>query len=519
MAEESVALSEESDGANAPPLKASTRTRSQQRIGRRLSSLLRMPSSAAKHINADQLASVVREGDLFIFKGKQVHDAVIRCCTRSSYNHVALVVNVGNELQLFESTAVGVIVCPLEFYMNSYYWTHMSQRFHRVVVRQLYTRSGRGISRDMRAELARYQDEMLGRAFNLNPISYMQAILELPMTEDLTAVFCSELVAGAYKRMGLLPPEIPAGRYLPRHFASARGAPLKLRNEARLGPERTILFQESPLFEASGSAGELEGSTIFASANARRTFASELSLGAEESRGSALSPDTARCASELSLGAEESRGSALSPPSLSSPSVAASETAPAAACPSHGPRAAFASKTSELSPPPPGVDVPTSAAASAAATSPSRAVGVQSSTTPSTAAFELSVAQISHRAPSRLPSMLSWIGGGPSRQASLVPTVRAMDPDVAKALLTHAFAVYMLRRWMRRCLRARARRLASAAGVAAGVAAGAGAGDVAAHSVRDNPHEPASAVGATMAQASAECEVSEIRVQMGANCE
>ena len=182
----------------------------------RSKSLLPPLGARVRPLHANTLHSAVREGDLFIFQGRALHDAVIRCCTRSSYNHVAMVVSVGGELHLFESTVCGVGLCPLEFYINSYYWTQMRALFHKVVVRELHTRDEcgwrRGVSREMHAELARYREEMLGRKFNMNPVSYMQALLSLPMTEDLTSVYCSELVAGAYKRLGLLPPTLAAGR-------------------------------------------------------------------------------------------------------------------------------------------------------------------------------------------------------------------------------------------------------------------------------------------------------------------
>lgn len=49
--------------------------------------------------------------------------------------------------------------------------------------------------------------------------------------EDLSSVFCSELVAAAYQRMDLLPVAPPSNDYTPVHFA---GQPLPLRHGARL---------------------------------------------------------------------------------------------------------------------------------------------------------------------------------------------------------------------------------------------------------------------------------------------
>ena len=73
-----------------------------------------------------------------LFKGKRAVDAGMRWFMKSEYNHSALVVNVHGELQLFEATASGVGCCPLEFYVNAFYWLEMSSRFHTIAVRRLY---------------------------------------------------------------------------------------------------------------------------------------------------------------------------------------------------------------------------------------------------------------------------------------------------------------------------------------------------------------------------------------------
>ena len=127
------------------------------------------------------------------------------------------------------------------------YWQYMRKQFHKVVVRKLTTASGRGISRTMRAELVRYQEEMLGRKFNLNLVTYMEAILAIPHREDMRTSFCSQLVAGAYKRLGLLPADRAASSYFPGDFSAKTSANLTLLAGAHLGREMTISFEHSPM--------------------------------------------------------------------------------------------------------------------------------------------------------------------------------------------------------------------------------------------------------------------------------
>ena len=65
---------------------------------------------------ADQLHSLLSDGDILLFRGRRVGDGCIRCFTRSEYNHAAIVLTIDRELHILEATSLGVDVCPLEFY-------------------------------------------------------------------------------------------------------------------------------------------------------------------------------------------------------------------------------------------------------------------------------------------------------------------------------------------------------------------------------------------------------------------
>ena len=54
--------------------------------------------------------------------------------------------------------------------------------------------------------------------------------------EDLSSLFCSELVAAAYKHMGVLNTTKPSSEFTPDDFTSARDSELVL-NFGRLEPE------------------------------------------------------------------------------------------------------------------------------------------------------------------------------------------------------------------------------------------------------------------------------------------
>ena len=57
--------------------------------------------------------------------------------------------------------------------------------------------------------------------------------------EDLSSLFCSELVAAAYQRMGLIKNDRPSNTYTPDDFSSARDASI-LNEGVELGSETYI---------------------------------------------------------------------------------------------------------------------------------------------------------------------------------------------------------------------------------------------------------------------------------------
>lgn len=69
----------------------------------------------------------------------------------------------------------------------------------------------------------------------------LRAVYDGPLgrnrTEDDSSYYCSELVAEAYQRMGLLPTSPPANEYTPHDFSSERKEPLSLLLDATLDAE------------------------------------------------------------------------------------------------------------------------------------------------------------------------------------------------------------------------------------------------------------------------------------------
>ena len=109
-----------------------------------------------------------------------------------------------------------------------------------------------GVSDEQRAEmyeqLLAFRKEVQGRPYEKNTIELILSSVDAQEKylsflrnthEDLSSLFCSELVAEAYKRMGVLNTTKFSNEFTPDDFSSARGSGLKL-NFGKLEPEEFI---------------------------------------------------------------------------------------------------------------------------------------------------------------------------------------------------------------------------------------------------------------------------------------
>ena len=92
--------------------------------------------------------------------------------------------------------------------------------------------------------LARWCEEVLGKPYHLSVSKLAKGgtpAEEGAPADGETGFFCSELVAHAYKTLGLLPDERPAAGYWPVDFGEA--SKLALQRGATLGEEQFIDFR------------------------------------------------------------------------------------------------------------------------------------------------------------------------------------------------------------------------------------------------------------------------------------
>ncbi len=140
---------------------------------------------------------------------------------------------------MFESLRdTGVSVCDWERFMRLK-WNDL---YHKVEYRKLYcTRS-----RDFISTLEDFVKQTIGKRFKINATKILRKKCESDTAEvikDDKTYFCSELVASAYKRLGLLDKDLAASKYWPGDFSSedqSRG--VKLLNGSKFSEEFLIDF-------------------------------------------------------------------------------------------------------------------------------------------------------------------------------------------------------------------------------------------------------------------------------------
>ena len=170
----------------------------------------------------------LRTGDIVLFSGKGPVSDVIKYATLSKWSHVGLILKLPeyNFLTVWESTTLsnvadletgvprkGVQLVPLSARVQAYSGD--------IVVRQLKG----GILLDAKARLMALRRELRGKPYERSKLELLKAVYDGPLgenREDLSSIFCSELVAEAYQYLGLLPDKPPSNEYTPADFSEKR---------------------------------------------------------------------------------------------------------------------------------------------------------------------------------------------------------------------------------------------------------------------------------------------------------
>lgn len=181
-------------------------------------------------ISNEQFIDTVQSGDILLFKSTDISAKLQRGLTNSSYDHVGILLKDENNIvELLESTN--------QFGVKKVFWfDFIDFNWHLLYRRLVYRKLECTRSVEFYLKLDEYIKKVEGKKYSLSPAKIFKS--RDPGQEE--NFFCSELVASAYKALGLLPKSPKSSTYLPVHFSCKKE--LKLIN-CSLGQEFIIDFQ------------------------------------------------------------------------------------------------------------------------------------------------------------------------------------------------------------------------------------------------------------------------------------
>lgn len=171
----------------------------------------------------------LKTGDLVLFSGVDAYSRLVKVGTNSRWSHVGLIVESPHHdfLTMWESSiredTIDVEVGEHREGVRLVSFPDRVKAFEgEVSIRQL---NGDALTNDNLKDLSDLMDELRGRAYERNKFELIKAANELAFRnteEDLSSLFCSELVAEAYQRLGLLTEQKPSNDYAPVDFSHER---------------------------------------------------------------------------------------------------------------------------------------------------------------------------------------------------------------------------------------------------------------------------------------------------------
>ncbi len=178
-----------------------------------------------KTMSYDVIRPTLKTGDSVSFSGRGLASMVIRGATLSKWTHDGVIV-IAPEIRTvlcWESTTLAKVADVESGTVKSgVMLVNFSQRIKtyngEIGIRRLYT----PLTTIERAILLDMQREVRDTPYEKNMLELFKAAYDGPFglnIEDLSSIFCSELKAEYYKRIGRLPASKPANEYTPADFA------------------------------------------------------------------------------------------------------------------------------------------------------------------------------------------------------------------------------------------------------------------------------------------------------------
>lgn len=189
----------------------------------------------------EDIRSQLKTGDILLFSGKGGISEGIKFFTLSKWSHVGMIYRFDDprdakgSIFCWESTTLSNLEdADTGKLTKGVQRVELSERLERcfasgydICVRPL----AKSLTEEMIRTLNDFRHEVSGRPYEKDKIELLKAAYDGIFgdnKEDLSSLFCSELVAEAYQRMGLLTQKTPSNEYTPKDFSSEKGLALEL---------------------------------------------------------------------------------------------------------------------------------------------------------------------------------------------------------------------------------------------------------------------------------------------------
>ncbi|MCI0681473.1 MAG: hypothetical protein L0Y71_05160 [Gemmataceae bacterium] len=190
----------------------------------------------------DAIRPTLDTGDIVLFGGKGALSQGIKWFTRSRWSHVGMVIQLEWGVFLWESTTLtdledfdtGTMTEGVQLVVLS---ERIKKYDGEIAVRRLECER----TAAMLDNLKQLRLELRGKPYEKAKIELIKAAYDGPWgdnIEDLSSLFCSEMVAEAYQAMELLGEDKPSNEYTPADFSTE--TELDLLGDARLHKEKLI---------------------------------------------------------------------------------------------------------------------------------------------------------------------------------------------------------------------------------------------------------------------------------------
>lgn len=183
-------------------------------------------------------------GDILFFSGNGPISNIIKLMSNSPWSHVGLLVKSDDLdiLLVWEATTLSNVPDLSEGRIISGVQTvDASSRINMFDGSVSVRRFGGFVDSTMIGKLKDFRLELKGKPYESSRWELIKSLVDFGFskenTEDFSSIFCSEMLAEAFERMGILDGKMPANEYVPRDFSSGNMFDRHLMPGMTYGPE------------------------------------------------------------------------------------------------------------------------------------------------------------------------------------------------------------------------------------------------------------------------------------------